>query len=229
MGVLDRRHLVALLEDLVGGGEAALDVAEAQLLVVVDVVIDELVGRIDLVDHRRAGPQRLLDVEHRRQDVVVDADRRQRLERLAVAVGDDGDDRLALVADLVDGERRLVVLAEVDEAEERVEVHRHVGAANDAPDARMPLGLARVDAPDARVRMRAPQHLEMQHPLELVVVEEGRGRGDMAEHVLPLRRLADLLEIVVALVGEDVLAQLQHRSCPFKRGARRGRRRRGWR
>ena len=32
----------------------------------------------------------------------------------------------------------------------------------------------------------------------------------MAEHVLTLRRLADLLEIVVALVGENVLAKFQH-------------------
>ena len=32
----------------------------------------------------------------------------------------------------------------------------------------------------------------------------------MAEHVLPLRRLADLLQIIVALVGENVLAQFQH-------------------
>ena len=32
----------------------------------------------------------------------------------------------------------------------------------------------------------------------------------MAEHVLTLGALADLVEIVVALVGEDVLAQFQH-------------------
>ena len=32
----------------------------------------------------------------------------------------------------------------------------------------------------------------------------------MPEHVLPLRALADFLQIVVALVGEDVLAQFQH-------------------
>ena len=32
----------------------------------------------------------------------------------------------------------------------------------------------------------------------------------MAEHVLALGALADLLEIVVALVGENVLAQFQH-------------------
>ena len=75
--VLDRRHLVALLEDVVGGGEAALDVAEAQLLVIVDVVIGEGVLRIGLVDDRRAGLQRLLDIEHCRQRLVVDADLRQ--------------------------------------------------------------------------------------------------------------------------------------------------------
>ena len=33
----------------------------------------------------------------------------------------------------------------------------------------------------------------------------------MAEHVLALRRLANLLEIVVALVGENVFAQFKHR------------------
>ena len=32
----------------------------------------------------------------------------------------------------------------------------------------------------------------------------------MAEHVLALRALADLLEVVVALVGEQVLAELEH-------------------
>ena len=32
----------------------------------------------------------------------------------------------------------------------------------------------------------------------------------MPEHVLALRALADFLQIVVALVGEDVLAQFQH-------------------
>src|SRR3984957_16451297 len=37
--VLDRRHLIALLENVIRRGEAALDVAEANLLVVVEVVI----------------------------------------------------------------------------------------------------------------------------------------------------------------------------------------------
>ena len=32
----------------------------------------------------------------------------------------------------------------------------------------------------------------------------------MPEHVMALGALADLLEIVVALVGENILAQFQH-------------------
>ena len=54
--LLDRRHLVAALDDVVGLAEAGLDVAEAQLLVVVLAVVDEEVVGIDLVDRpgRRA-------------------------------------------------------------------------------------------------------------------------------------------------------------------------------
>ena len=44
----------------------------------------------------------------------------------------------------------------------------------------------------------------------------------MTEHVLPLRRLANLPQVVVALVGENVLAKLEHGS-PFQ--ARRSERR----
>ena len=41
----------------------------------------------------------------------------------------------------------------------------------------------------------------------------------MAEHVLALRALADLLEIVVALVGENVFAQFQHDVLQARRAA----------
>ena len=89
---------------MIGLGETALDIAEAQLLMVVDVVIDEGVLRIGLVDDGRARLQRLLDVEHCGQRFVIDPHLRHRLKRLSRAVGDDGDDWLALVADLVDRE-----------------------------------------------------------------------------------------------------------------------------
>src|SRR3954454_4337731 len=98
---------------------------------IIDVVIDEGVSGIGLVDHRRPWFERVLYVEHDRQGLVVDPHLRDRLKCFALAVGDYGDDRLALVADLVHRERRLVVLAEIDQAEERVEVARDVRAADD--------------------------------------------------------------------------------------------------
>ncbi len=73
-----------------------------------------------------------------------------------------------------------------------------------------PLRFPHVDGADAGVMVRAAQAFEMQQALERVVVVIGRAAGDMAHHVLPLRRLADLVEIVVPLVAEQILAELDH-------------------
>jgi hypothetical protein len=59
--VLDRRHLVALFEHDIGLREAGLDIAVAQLLMIVFVVIFEGVFWIGRVDRRRARPERFLD------------------------------------------------------------------------------------------------------------------------------------------------------------------------
>ena len=60
------------------------------------------------------------------------------------------------------------------------------------------------------MRVRAAQDFQMQQIAEAMIVVIGRRTGDVPEHVLPLRRLADLVQIVVAFVGEDVLAKFQH-------------------
>jgi hypothetical protein len=67
-----------------------IGIAEAELLVVVCVVINEGILRIGIVDDGRAGLQRIFDVEHRWQRFIVDPHLCDRLERLALAVGDDG-------------------------------------------------------------------------------------------------------------------------------------------
>ena len=91
--VLDRRGLVAPLEDVVGLGEPLLDVAEAHPPAVV-VLVDEVVRAVRL-DHRRAVGDRLLDVEHGRQVLVGDLHRGRALARGALGGRHDGDDRLA--------------------------------------------------------------------------------------------------------------------------------------
>ena len=88
---------------MVGRGQAAVGVAEAQFLVIIDLVVGERVLRIGLVDHGRTGLQGVLDVEHRRQRLVVDPDLRHRLIGVAGTVGDNGDDRFAFVTHLVNG------------------------------------------------------------------------------------------------------------------------------
>lgn len=58
--------------------------------------------------------------------------------------------------------------------------------------------------------VRAAQDLQVQQIGEPVIVVEGRGPGDVPEDVLALRRLADLLQVIVAFVGENVFAEFQH-------------------
>ena len=60
------------------------------------------------------------------------------------------------------------------------------------------------------MRVRAAQDFQMQQIGEAMIVVVGRRAGDMPEHVLPLGRLADLVQIVVAFVGENVFAEFQH-------------------
>ena len=208
--MLDRRHLIALVEHDVGLLEGRLGVAVAQLLVIVFAVILERILRIRGVDRRCARLQRFLDVEDRGQLIVGDAHQRHRLERRAFAGRDDAEDRLAFVAHDVRRQRRLVILAELNEAQQRVEIDRHVGGPDDPFHARRARRRRIVDRADARMRMRAAQDFQVQQVSEAVIVIIRRGAGDVPQHVLPLRRLADFYEIVVALVGEDVFAEFQH-------------------
>ena len=90
------------------------------------------------------------------------------------------------------------------------------------------LGRRHVDGAQAGVRMRAAQHLQMQQALESVVVEIARAAGDVAQHVLALARLADLVEAVVALVLEELFPKLEHGPAPRLPVRRAWRRRPGW-
>ena len=68
--------------------------------------------------------------------------------------------------------------------------------------------------------MRAAQDLEVQEAGNLMIVEEPAGRGDVAQHVLPLGAFTDLLEVVVALVGEQVFAEFEHCTPQARRAPR---------
>ncbi|GAB5377895.1 MAG: hypothetical protein AcusKO_43570 [Acuticoccus sp.] len=87
-----------------------------------------------------------------------------------------------------------------------------------AAHARHPLGSGGIDAADLCVVVRRARAADVAQAVEQVVVVEGRAARHVAQHVLALRRLADLVEIVVALVGEEVLAEFDgHRRYPVRR------------
>ncbi len=60
------------------------------------------------------------------------------------------------------------------------------------------------------MRVRAAQDFQVQQIRETVIVVIGRGASDVAENVLTRCRLADLDQVVVAFVSENVFAEFQH-------------------
>ena len=219
--VLDRRHLVALLDDVVGFTKALLDVAEADLLEVVPVVVVP-VPAVVLVDQRGARRQRFLDVEHRGQGLVIHADLRRGGGRDRFALGDHRGDRLTAVADLVEGQRRLVVGSEVEEDQQGVDLLGHVLGGEDAHHAGHLRGLAGVERTDPRMVVGAARELHVQHPGHGVVVEEAAAPGNVPLRVLALGRASDLVQVVVALVREQVLAEFHGLESSIRRRAMRG-------
>jgi hypothetical protein len=197
---------------VVGAREGRLDIAIAQLLVIVFAVIDEPVGGIDIEHGRRAGLDRVLDVENMRHRLPVDPDRLDRVARLRLRLGDHGCHRLALVAHALGGQHRLVVDAEIEQAQKRVEIRGHIGAGEDAQDTGHARCFTGVDPTDSGGVMRRAHTTHVRQTFELVVVIEGRPARDVADNVLTASRLADLVEIVVALVGEELLSELHHRT-----------------
>jgi hypothetical protein len=160
-----------VFEDVVGVGEAGLDVAGEHAVVRDDVALDVRVDGGCALLHRRLG------VEDARQRRVVDVDRLECPQRDRLVERDHGGDALALVAHDAVGERGLVL------HERAVVVLGHVGLRVDGEHAGDRLRRAGVDAQDARVRVRAAQDLAVDHPGQAHVVGERGLAGDLLARV----------------------------------------------
>ena len=117
-GLLDGRHLIASLDDAVSLPEGRFDVTEAELLVIVLVMIREGVAGVGLVHRHGAGLQSLLDVENVRQHLPADTDLCDRVMGRPLAVGNDCGHRLALVAHFIARNQRLIVEPKAHEAQQ---------------------------------------------------------------------------------------------------------------
>ena len=143
---------------------------------------------------RRPRPERLLDVEDRRQLLEVEPDPGDRLEGRLLGLGEDRDDRLALEPDALLGEDELLLGLHSDKRQDRVAVVRDVGGGEGADKARDALRVGQVDPPDPGVVEGAADHLEVEHAGERPVGGVLGPAGDVADGVAPADRPADDVE-----------------------------------
>ena len=182
IALVHHRHAVGLLEDQVGLGEALGHVAALQPRLLGD--IDRLrrwgialdrghprmrerlagVGLGPRIRHRwRPDQHRLERVDRRGQHLVLDLDQVERLLGDGQLVRGHRGHRLADEDHPIDGEHRMGArrgfLLQM----------RDVGGGEHGAHARQRFGLARVDADDLGVGMRAPEELRLQHAARLDV------------------------------------------------------------
>ncbi len=162
--MLRRRRAESIFENAIGFGEGFVDVAETQFELVANVrllpgfdmrEIGECFGRaMGLMNQRRPWLGRFEHIEHRRQRLIIDFDKLQRIFRRAPVDGGNGYDRVADVADFLHAQDRLI-------AKRRTEVRidaRHLGhfrAGQNNGDAGNFFGSRFFNARDPRVGVRA--------------------------------------------------------------------------
>ena len=136
-----------VLAEVVGLGEAGLDVPEVERHLLVHVA-----ARAVVVDAGVGPAERLVDRHDRRQHLVVDLDELQRLLRRLLVERGHRRHRVADEAHLVQGERVLVLAHRQD-----AEGDRELGPDERRRDTPVRGGPRHVDAPDSRVRVRRAQ------------------------------------------------------------------------
>jgi hypothetical protein len=168
------------LEHDVRAGHGAIDIAEVEQHVLADVVL------LVLVDLRLCVGEGVFRREEGVERFVLDDDGVERAGRRVFVHGRDGGNGIADEAHLVHRQRRLV-LRPRDDAVAR----RQIAAGDRRVHARHRQRLRDVDALDARVRVRAPERLGVQHARQLNVVGVDRLTGRFGQTVGLALRLAD--------------------------------------
>ena len=173
---------------------------------IVDVVAGAGIGGVELpvgalvraqvrVREHLVGERRL-EVEHRRELLVVDVDEFGRVARLGSGAGDHDSDDLAGERDPVDGHRRMVgsLLIRRDRpgTGQAALLVGQVCAGQHRDDVRRSLSRAGLDVGDLGVRERAAHQRDVQHAREGEVVGPAGPTGDQALVLLAATITADL-------------------------------------
>ena len=181
-------------DDVLGVGEGGVD----RVLVAHHQPDRDIVG--GLVPHRgRTGLDRVFDIDHRRQRLVVDLDELGGVLGLEQRFGDDKGDALAQGAHFADGEdraQRAVALRSAhilrhDRRESAKTVGRDIRSGENGEHAGRGLGLGGIDALDAGMGVRRHDHDAMALLRQVDVVDKAAAAGNEAWVLEPGYRLTD--------------------------------------
>ena len=179
-------------DDVVGLRERPVCRLLVARLPVIDVV--RLLPLLVVPDERSSVGKRLIGARHRLQRLVVDVDQLESVLRDVRVLGDDRGHLLALEADLVRREHGLRVARKGRHPGEVVLGHQFAG--HDGDDSGQGSRTRGVDRHDPRVRERAAQQLEVEHPGELHVLDVRALATDEALVLLALDGVAEALHFL---------------------------------
>ncbi len=176
------------LDHDLGFREAAARLARRKTL-----VRDQIV-RQGVVDQRRAGRQRTVEIGHRVEFVIFDADEFGGIFRKVAIPRNDADHGIADETNLVDRQRGKLDRAQTLDRRRHPQGRRPSGEfapRNDGDDA---LGLARgldIDGPDPGMRVRRADEMRVERARHHDIVEIAALSGDEAIVLATQQRLAD--------------------------------------
>ena len=199
-------------DDDVGPGEDGFG-----LLLVAGLPVEAVVVGLALevgTDHRGVRRERRPHVDDRLEDVVLDLDQLQCVACGVTVLGDDERDLLALEAHLVGGQHGLDVVGQGRHPGQAL--LGQVGSGDHRLDLGVRLGSGHVDADDVRVGYWRPEDREVEHPLELDVVDVLAHAADEARVLLAQHPAMTHRVLVVVDVLEVFLLVLhgRHESLP---------------
>jgi hypothetical protein len=139
---------------------------------------------------------RFLQIDDMRQELVIDLDEAERLDRGLLVVRRDRGHLVADVADLFAEDRLLA-------AERGL---RRIEPVEDAANARQRFGLLRVDPPHPGTRIRAAEHADVEHAREIDVLRVSGPAGDPLDAVDTAARPRDLGELGPRGRDREILA-----------------------
>ena len=231
---LHRRRVHARVDDVLGHHDVGLREHRLGRLLVAGLPVEAVVVGLALevvADHRCVRRQRLAYVDDRRQDVVLDVDQLERVARGVAVLRHHERDLLALEPHLVGREHGLHVVGQGRHPGQAL--RGQVGAGDHRLDLGVGLGGARVDADDLGVGDRRAQDREVQHALELDVVDVLAHAADearvlLAEHPAVAERglvVVGVLEVLAVgrrpgrrSVGHDALPAVSDSAGSAARG-----------